>query len=81
MGKVARMSDGEVRQPLLRTMVFAILCLALTVGGAARSKDTPKQPLTIDDLFDLHSIDRAAISPDGEWAVVVVSRAAGTGEV
>lgn len=75
------MSDGKVRQPLLRTIVFAILCLLLTFGGAARSKDTLKQPLTIDDLFDLHSIDHAAISPDGEWAVAVVSRSARTGEV
>jgi dipeptidyl aminopeptidase/acylaminoacyl peptidase len=51
------------------------------LSGAARSGDIPKRPLTIDDLLDLQSIDRAVLSPDGEWAAVVVSRPARAGEV
>jgi dipeptidyl aminopeptidase/acylaminoacyl peptidase len=72
--------DG-IRRVRWRAIVAATFCLALAMAGTGRSAETPKRPLTIDDVLDLESIDRVTLSPEGEWAAVVVSRPARTGEV
>lgn len=55
------------------------------LGAMAVCFTTPTRlaadPLTMDDVLALERIDRAALTPDGQWAAVVVQRGAGPGEV
>lgn len=63
-----------------RTVLVAAALAFLSTGGAA-SAPSQLRRLTIDDVLDIQTIDRATLSPDGEWAAVVVSRPARAGEV
>lgn len=54
--------------------MVTLAAFAVPAQGIARS-------LTIDDVLDLTRIDRATLSPDGEWVAAVVQRAARPGEV
>jgi len=55
-----------------------ITLLSLACPAASRTPLT--RPLSIDDVLDAQRIDRATLSPDGEWAAVVVGRPARIGE-
>lgn len=57
-------------QRLSNRLAVALLALALT-AGAARAEPSPERgrPVTPDDVVELESFGRAAISPDGRWAV------------
>ncbi|HEX6374427.1 MAG TPA: prolyl oligopeptidase family serine peptidase [Allosphingosinicella sp.] len=66
--------DRPVSAPILGVvLLLAAAGLGLAAPAAAR-------PLTIDDVLDIERIQRVALSPDGEWAAVVVQRAARPGE-
>jgi dipeptidyl aminopeptidase/acylaminoacyl peptidase len=60
--------------------VAALACAASLLAPAAPVRSAPR-PLAMDDVLALTRIDRATISPDGEWVAVVVQRGAGPGEV
>lgn len=67
----------RTRRPIaLRVLAFVLILIA--VAPTARAQP---HPLTMDDVLDLERIDRVALSPDREWAAVVVQRAARPGEV
>lgn len=55
--------------------------LSMIPGAAAAPAFGTSRVLTMDDVLDFTSIDRAALSPDGEWAAVVVLRSARPGKV
>ena len=63
----------------LGAMVVMMVAVLVSTSGLA-SSPTPR-PLTIDDVLDIQTIDRATLSPDREWAAIVVSRPARAGEV
>ncbi len=73
----------DIKQACRRLTIGALLCAATLSVGAAQSAPTPPalHRLTIDDVFGIQHIDNVALSPDGEWAAVVVSRPARDGEV
>ncbi|URW74556.1 hypothetical protein M9980_08185 [Sphingomonas donggukensis] len=54
-----------------------VLCLSATDAAA----QAPRHPITIDDVLGMEHVDRAVFAPDGEWAAVVVRRAATADEV
>lgn len=54
----------------------AAIPMLLSLAYPAGSQTSPLRPLSIDDVLDAQRIDRASLSPDGEWAAVVVSRPA-----
>jgi dipeptidyl aminopeptidase/acylaminoacyl peptidase len=58
---------------------WAVLTLFLLAPGAAA--EPARHPITIDDVLAMERVDSAVFAPDGEWAAVVVRRAASTGEV
>jgi dipeptidyl aminopeptidase/acylaminoacyl peptidase len=49
--------------------------LAVLLFGSALHAQTPRQPLTIDDLFSYTEIRSAKLAPDGRAAVIATSRA------
>jgi hypothetical protein len=57
----------------------AALFLSFITSGAVA--ETAKHPITIEDVLGVERIDSAVFAPDGEWAAVVVRRAASAGEV
>jgi hypothetical protein len=61
--------------------IMTILAAAVVTASPAASVYAAGRALTIDDVLDLNRIDSVAPSPDGEWAAVVVQRAARPGEV
>lgn len=60
---------------------MTILAAAVITASPAAPVHAAGRTLTIDDVLDLNRIDSVAPSPDGEWAAVVVQRAARPGEV
>lgn len=62
----------------------AVACIAslLILGGAAPAPtvDAVGRALTMDDLLDRQTLDRATTSPDGEWVAAVIRRGARPGE-
>jgi len=68
-----------------RAALASALALALVggIGTAAHAQTAPvpaKRPLAIDDVLGLEQIDRATLSPDGEWVAAVILRPALAGE-
>ncbi len=59
-------------------VAVAIMVLVSSSSGASQRLG---RPLSLEDVLDLNRIDGVAASPDGEWAAVVVQRAARPGEV
>lgn len=65
-------------------ILFANACagaLALIPWSEAAAQQHPKHALTIDDVLDSVDLDRATLSPDGEWVAAVLPRPAREGEV
>lgn len=62
-------------------VLILLLFATLLRPASAYSQVPPPHPLTIDNVLDIERIDRAALSPDGEWVAAVVLRPARTGEV
>ena len=63
---------------------FARVLPALLVVASSMTapyQSLAKRPVTIDDVLNMQRIDRATLSPDGEWVAAVVRRAAREGEV
>lgn len=54
----------------------ATIPLLLSLANSAASQTLPTRPLSIDDVLNARRIDRASLSPNGEWAAVVVGRPA-----
>lgn len=54
---------------LMRPLAGALLALALLAGGAAAREEAPQRDITPRDVTELEAFGRAAISPDGRWAV------------
>lgn len=62
----------------------AFLAAGLLFGSpqwAYASGDAGQQNLTMQDVLDIQRLDRASLSPDGDWAALVVQRPARPGEV
>lgn len=59
----------------------AAAALSLFALAGAAPAGPAGRPLSIDDVLATTRIDQVALSPDGEWAAVVVQRPAGPGEV
>lgn len=55
--------------------------LALLVLASGATAQSGKRPITIGDVLAMERIDGATLAPDGEWAAVIVRRAANAGEV
>jgi dipeptidyl aminopeptidase/acylaminoacyl peptidase len=60
---------------------IAALLSACLLAPAPLQAQAPGRPITIDDVLQLTRFDDVRISPDGQWAAVVVQRPAGPGEV
>jgi len=69
-----RMGPGRVLMPM-------VLALATAAPGRSAEEGTTRHPLTLEDVFDRQRIERATLSPDGEWVAAVISRPARAGEV
>lgn len=55
--------------------------LALVFLPANVAAQSARHPITINDVLATERVDSATFAPDGEWAAVVVRRAAGADEV
>lgn len=77
---------GDSFLALLRHCI-AIACLLSTPTGvfvhAASAQPTvvTKHPLTMGDVLDQEFLERATLSPDGEWVAAVIRRKPSSGEV
>lgn len=69
-----RMGPGRVLMPM-------VLALATAAPGRSAEEGTTCHPLTLEDVLDRQRIERATLSPDGEWVAAVISRPARAGEV
>jgi dipeptidyl aminopeptidase/acylaminoacyl peptidase len=67
----------------LRNVLLALLIVFWGAGDLSppASAATAKRPLSIDDMLRMEHLDRATLSPDGEWIAVVVLRPATAGAV
>jgi dipeptidyl aminopeptidase/acylaminoacyl peptidase len=73
-----------LRQPLrlLARVIFLMPAAALlSAASGAPPEDGGSRKLTIDDVLAIQRLDQAVLSPDGEWAALVVQRPAVKGEV
>ena len=70
-------SIGIFKTALIAVISFCCLCPSASMAAdpAARSN------LHIDDVLNIQRLDRATLSPDGEWAALVIQRPAGPGEI
>lgn len=59
-----------------RALAGSLFALLASIGAGASP-----HPISLDDLFALGSINSTEVSPDGEWAAVVIMRAATAGEI
>lgn len=66
---------------LCRRPIISVLAAALLAAAPTPPAHKAGHALTMDDVLNLTRIDHIALSPDGEWAAVVVQRAARPGEV
>ena len=57
-----------------------VACLMLTGAAPPDGGTNGGRPLTIDDVLNRETLDRATTSPDGEWVAAVVRRGAKPGE-
>ncbi|MFJ6024272.1 hypothetical protein ACIQC9_06715 [Brevundimonas sp. NPDC092305] len=53
----------------MRPLAGALLALVVLAGGAAAREDGPQRDITPRDVTELEAFGRAAVSPDGRWAV------------
>lgn len=58
-----------------------VVALDIALATSALAAENGKRGLTITDVLDTVSIERATTSPDGEWVAAVVQRPARQGEV
>lgn len=70
-------SSGWSRTAYLISFLLAII----THSAAAQPLASAKRPLSIDDILNLEQLDRATMSPDGEWVAAVIRRPARVGEI
>ncbi|HYI40402.1 MAG TPA: prolyl oligopeptidase family serine peptidase [Allosphingosinicella sp.] len=71
-----------VRAMWVMLALFGVVEGTPALGQPARdSASSGARPLGIDDVLNTERLDRAALSPDGEWVAAVVQRAARPGEV
>jgi hypothetical protein len=55
--------------------------LSLLLGASQANAELAKHPISVDDVLAMERIDSAVFAPDGDWAAVVVRRAATPEEV
>ena len=55
-------------------VLVAALLVSHFVGAPAPAQLGGQRPLTVDDLWNAHRLGKPAVSPDGKWAAVEVTR-------
>lgn len=80
--RITRKTIGHTLKVIIIRRVFVATFLLFGLPQwAGALDDSSKQNLTIQDVLDIQRLDRATLSPDGDWAAVVIQRPARAGEV
>lgn len=70
------------RSGIIRTAFIAVATFYGLYPSPSLAADSDTRPsLSIDDVLKIQRLDRATLSPDGEWAALVIQRPAGPGEI
>lgn len=80
--RITRKTIGHTLKVIIMRRVFVASFLLFGLPQwAGALDDSSKQKLTIQDVLDIQRLDRATLSPDGDWVAVVIQRPARAGEV